>query len=63
MEWSDLAAAFALYLVLEGILLFINPQALRRVFEALGGLRDAQLRLWGLTSMIAGVVMLYFVRA
>jgi uncharacterized protein YjeT (DUF2065 family) len=63
MDWSDLAAAFALYLVLEGILPFINPQALRRVFEALAGLRDAQLRLWDLTSMIAGVVMLYFVRA
>jgi uncharacterized protein YjeT (DUF2065 family) len=63
MEWSDLLAAFALYLVLEGILPFVNPQAMKRLLLALSGLRDAQLRLWGLTSMIAGIALLIFVRA
>jgi uncharacterized protein YjeT (DUF2065 family) len=30
MEWSDLWAAFALYLVLEGLLPFANPGGTKR---------------------------------
>ena len=30
MIWSDLLAACALYLVLEGIMPFLNPQAMKR---------------------------------
>ena len=51
MNWSDLLAAFALYLVLEGILPFLNPQAMKRVMLTLATLADRQLRLWGLISM------------
>jgi uncharacterized protein len=62
MSWSDLLAAFALYLVLEGVLPFLNPQALKRVLTAMTTFSDRQLRLWGLGSMAAGVLLLYFVR-
>jgi uncharacterized protein len=62
MSWSDLLAAFALYLVLEGVLPFLNPQALKRVLTAMTTFSDRQLRLWGLASMAAGVLLLYFVR-
>ena len=30
MNWNDLWAAFALYLVLEGVLHFLNPGAAKR---------------------------------
>lgn len=63
MNWSDLLAAFALYLVLEGITPFINPQALKRVMQEFVKLPDRQLRAAGLASMLAGLVLLYFVRA
>jgi uncharacterized protein YjeT (DUF2065 family) len=62
MRWSDLFAAFALYLVLEGILPFLNPQAMKRVLTALTTFSDRQLRLWGLASMGAGMLLLYWVR-
>jgi len=62
MSWSDLLAAFALYLVLEGVLPFLNPQAMKRVLTTMTTLADRQLRLWGLVSMAAGVVLLYLVR-
>jgi hypothetical protein len=63
MNWSDLLAAFALYLVLEGILPFVKPEAMKRVMLTFAGLADNQLRLCGLFSMAAGLVLLYFVRA
>ena len=63
MNWSDLLAAFALYLVLEGVLPFLNPQALRRIMLSLANVADAHLRLWGLASMSAGLALLYFVRS
>ena len=62
MSWSDLLAGVALYLVLEGVLPFLNPQAMKRVLTAMTGFSDRQLRLWGLASMAAGVLLLYFVR-
>ena len=62
MRWADLLAAFALYLVLEGVLPFLNPQALKRVLTTMATLPDRRLRLWGLASMLAGAVLLYLVR-
>ncbi|HEY5757207.1 MAG TPA: DUF2065 domain-containing protein [Steroidobacter sp.] len=63
MNWSDLFAAFALYLVLEGVMPFLRPQSVKRLMQALSGLHDQQLRLFGLISMSAGLVLLYFVRS
>ena len=62
MRWSDLLAAFALYLVLEGVLPFLNPQAMKRVLTTMTTLSDRQLRLWGLASMVGGLLLLYLVR-
>lgn len=63
MNWSDLLAAFALYLVLEGIMPFMNPQALKRALQTFIALDDRQLRIAGLVSMLIGLTLLYFVRA
>jgi uncharacterized protein YjeT (DUF2065 family) len=60
--WSDLLAALALVLVLEGMVPFLNPQSLRRMLEMVSQLDDTTLRITGLVSMLFGVVMLYIVR-
>lgn len=62
MMWSDLFAALALYLVLEGILPFLSPAAMRRAMQAFAEMDDNKLRMMGLLSMVAGAVLLYFVR-
>jgi uncharacterized protein YjeT (DUF2065 family) len=59
MNWHALGVGLALFLVLEGILPFINPQGLRRMLEAISTLSDAQLRFAGLSSMLLGLVVLY----
>ena len=51
-------AAFALMLVVEGVLPFLSPSSWRNVFERATRMTDGQIRFLGLTSMIAGVVML-----
>jgi uncharacterized protein YjeT (DUF2065 family) len=63
IDWLDLATAFALYLVIEGIMPFLNPQGTRRVMELLSRLPEQQMRVAGLTSMIAGVVLLWVLRS
>ena len=60
--WSDLLAALALVLVIEGMVPFLNPQSLRRMLETMSQLDDRTLRITGLVSMLCGVVMLYIVR-
>ena len=62
MEWDDLFAAFALYLVLEGLLPFISPQGWKQTIEQIAQLTDSQLRKFGLASMLAGVILLAYVR-
>lgn len=59
---ETLLAAFALMLVLEGILPFIAPQAWRETFARLIKFSDGQIRFVGLTSMLVGLVLLLFVR-
>jgi uncharacterized protein YjeT (DUF2065 family) len=62
LNWSDLLAALALVLVIEGIVPFVNPQSLRRMLETVSQLDDRTLRSIGLISMVCGVVLLYLVR-
>lgn len=63
IDWLDLATAFALYLVLEGMMPFLNPQGTRRMMETFSRLADSQLRVAGLASMGAGVLLLWAVRS
>lgn len=56
---DKLLAAFALMLVIEGLLPFVAPAAWRDTFLRLAQLADGQIRFIGLSSMLVGVVLLY----
>lgn len=62
VSWNDLLAAVALLLIFEGMVPFVNPQFLRKLLETMSRLDDRVIRLIGLTSMVAGIVLLYLVR-
>ena len=57
-----LLTAFALMLVLEGILPFLLPTVWREAFKSLTEMTDGQIRFIGLSSMLAGLLLLYWVR-
>jgi len=59
---SDLWAALALVLVLEGVMPFLSPRGYRETVRKLAEIPDRQLRLFGLASMLLGVAFLYLVR-
>ena len=60
MDWHALWLALALVLVLEGIFPFLSPEGWRQTFLKLLQLRDGQLRFFGLTSILLGLVTLWF---
>ncbi len=60
--WHDLLVAVALVFVLEGIVPFLNPQAMRRALLALARMNDNTLRFAGLTVTVTGCLLLYVVR-
>lgn len=62
MHWNDFLAGIALYLVLEGILPFLSPESWRRSITMVAGLPLRQLQIFGLVSMLAGLVLLAVVR-
>ncbi|AEV27465.1 MULTISPECIES: DUF2065 domain-containing protein [Azospira] len=55
---DNLLLAFALMLVLEGVVPFLAPQAWRETFRRLIAMSDGQIRFIGLTAMIAGLILL-----
>ncbi len=56
---SSLLMAFALMLIIEGILPFIAPAAWRETFARLVRLADGQIRFIGLSSMLLGLILLF----
>ena len=62
LNWSELLAALAIASVLEGMMPFMNPSAMRRVLQRLVAMEDRELRLGGLASMLVGLLILYLVR-
>lgn len=59
--WHELAIAFCLMLILEGVIPFLYPAKWRNLVAALAGIDNRTLRLTGLASMAAGVVLLYII--
>lgn len=60
--WTNLLSAIALVFVLEGIVPFINPDAMRKMYLMASQMNNNTLRFVGLSSMLFGLIMLYFVR-
>ncbi len=59
--WHDLAVALALMLVLEGLMPFASPSALRRALDTMSKLDDSALRIAGFASMLLGLLLLFLV--
>jgi len=55
---STLILAFALMLILEGVLPFLAPGVWRDAFRRITQLTDGQIRFFGLTSMLIGLLLL-----
>ena len=50
--------AFALMLIIEGLLPFLAPNLWRETFRRIIRMTDGQIRFFGLTSMLVGVLLL-----
>jgi uncharacterized protein YjeT (DUF2065 family) len=61
--WQDILTAFALYLILEGMIPFVSPKRFRRTVEQIAKLGDNNVRVAGLLAMAAGLLMLFIVRS
>jgi uncharacterized protein YjeT (DUF2065 family) len=59
--WHDLLVALSLLLVIEGVMPFLAPDAMRRMLLEVTRQDNRSLRVAGLVSMIAGVSLLYLI--
>ncbi len=56
LDW--VMGALALVLVFEGLLPFLSPALWRQVFERAVRMTDGQIRFLGMSSMLAGMLLL-----
>ena len=59
--WQVLPVAFALVLIIEGILPFISPTRWRVMIATVAQMEDRVIRNFGLGSMVLGLLLLYLV--
>ena len=52
----------AMMLVIEGMIPFVLPELWRETFRKLVMLSDGQLRFVGITAMLSGLLLLYWVK-
>ena len=60
MESDSFWLAMALVLVIEGLFPFLSPGSWRRMFSQILQLSDGQIRFFGLCSILAGLVWLWW---
>ncbi len=60
--WDDLLRALALMLVIEGALPFLAPQRWRQMVATISQIDNRTLRIIGIASMLAGVILLFWIR-
>jgi len=58
VDWSELARAVALVMVIEGILPFLAPGRWRQMMLSVMQLDSRAIRVIGLLSMLAGLLLL-----
>jgi len=61
MNWHDLFTAIALLLIIDGLLPFISPESLKKMYQSILDTPESSLRTIGLASIVAGLVLLYIV--
>ncbi|QDX81170.1 DUF2065 domain-containing protein [Denitratisoma sp. DHT3] len=59
---SSLLLAFALMLVIEGLMPFLAPRVWRETFRRVTEFSDGQIRFIGLSSMLVGLVLMMVVK-
>ena len=63
INWADFLRALALFLIMEGVLPFLNPEAARAALRKVAELEAAHLRIMGLVLMAIGCLVLLGLRA
>ena len=59
--WHELAVAFCLMLVIEGVIPFIIPGRWRKMLLMLDQIDDNTMRMIGFGSMLAGTILLLII--
>ncbi|MEO8856458.1 MAG: DUF2065 domain-containing protein [Burkholderiaceae bacterium] len=60
MDGTTFWLALALVLVIEGLFPFLSPSGWRRMFQQILQMRDGQLRFVGLCSILAGLLLAWW---
>jgi hypothetical protein len=59
LDGDTLWLAFALVLIIEGLLPFISPQGWRKLFLQLLNMQDGQIRFFALCSILSGLLLIW----
>ena len=59
----ELIIAFGLFLFIEGVLYAIFPSKMKNMLKKVEFIKDNQLRIGGLISVIIGFIIIYYIKS
>ena len=62
MDWEGLGIGFAFYLMIEGVMPFLNPKLWKQSLLQALQLPENSLRVFGAISIILGIALLYAIK-
>ncbi len=62
MDWEGLGIGFAFYLMIEGLMPFLNPKLWKQSLLQALQLTENSLRVFGAISIILGIALLYAIK-
>jgi len=63
LDWNELLAALAIVCIIEGVMPFIHPTAVKHAMAKLATRGERELRLMGFFSILVGLLILFLVRS
>ncbi len=63
MTWENFFVGVCLFLIFEGIMPFISPDKYKEYIKKIAETEDGKLRIYGLVSMVLGIVVLFLINA
>lgn len=60
--WEYVLSALGLMLIFEGVMPFLFPSRWRQTLANLARLQDGQMRFMGLTLMLSGLLLIYWMK-
>ena len=62
LDWQAIGIGFAFYLIIEGLMPFLNPEGFKKAIAAVLTAHPNNLRIYGAFAILSGCGLIYWIK-